>query len=329
MKKRFMNIAALALSAALLFTGLPAQVFDAPQAADVVYAAPEKPANVSISLKRISSSKVEATASWSGQALGYSYRFYYDDGHGGYGKLEGAQTTKSISYTFDHKEGDIYTYTIKVRSMDGNNGPYSAWVKKSKTYMNTGSYTKKIKSLVKKNTSGMSDFEKVRFAHDWLVKNVDYDQEMDMETSTTLAGTMKNKKAVCQGYAIAFGVFMKYMGIPAKYVISNNKNHMWNMVKLGGKWYHVDVTWDDPMGMEDVTKTHPAYDYFLQSTKNFQAKDSSADHKFKTSKYPKAKTTTYDNKGSMPDYYEAVPGDNSGLQYGCTFSPWKNGKKIN
>ena len=172
----------------------------------------------------------------------------------------------------------------------------------------------------------MSKYEKIRFAHDWLIKNVDYDTDYDMVSSTTLKGLYKNKKAVCQGYAIAFGVFMKYMGIPSKYVVSKNKNHMWNMVKLDGKWYHVDVTWDDPVDIEDVTKNHPAYDYFLQSSKNFRSKSSSSDHKFNAKNYPKATSTLYDNDGSKPDYWESVPGDDS-VMYGNTFSPWKNGKK--
>lgn len=26
---------------------------------------------------------------------------------------------------------------------------------------------------------------------------------------------------------------------------SNDEPHMWNMVMLGGEWYHADLTWDD------------------------------------------------------------------------------------
>nr|MCR5097429.1 hypothetical protein [Lachnospiraceae bacterium] len=309
MKKEMLKIAASVLTASLLFTGLPAQIVDQKASVETVCAAVAKPTNVKLSVKRVSSSKVKVSASWSGSAPAYMFELYYEDGYGGHGSAGGVQYDTSFSYTFKHPEGEMRTYGIKVKGIAGNDGPYSAQVKKTKNFMNTGTYTKKIKNLVKSNTSGMSDYEKVRFAHDWLIKNVDYDQTYDMEKSTTLAGTMKYKKAVCQGYSIAFGVFMKEMKIPSKYVVSTNGDHMWNLVKLGGKWYHVDVTWDDPMGMESVTIDHPIYDYFLQSTGNFQAKDPSADHIFKTKSVPTANSTIYDNPGSTDNYYEAVPGD--------------------
>ena len=44
--------------------------------------------------------------------------------------------------------------------------------------------------------------------------------------------------------------------------VSGGGPHMWNMVKVGGLWYHVDVTWDDP-----ISSSGPMlrYDYFLVS----------------------------------------------------------------
>ncbi len=327
MKKIMIRFAAAVLSAVMLFSGAPTQVIDSARNVASVQAAIPQPTNVKLSIKRIDSSQVEATASWNGSSRGYEFDLYYENGYGGSGKVSGVQYESTITYTFDHPEGEIRTYGIRVRGLESNDGPYSAEVKKTKSFMNTGKYTKKIKSIVKKNTSGMSDFEKVRFAHDWLVKNVDYDQNLDMEVSATLEGLMKNKKAVCQGYSIAFSVFMKQMGIPVKYAPSSNGDHMWNMVKLGKKWYHVDVTWDDPVGMESVTKKHPTYDYFLQSSKNFLAKSSSPDHRFSKSALPKADSTTYDNDGSKNGYSEPDP-DDSRLMWSSTFSPWKNGKRM-
>lgn len=29
---------------------------------------------------------------------------------------------------------------------------------------------------------------------------------------------------------------------------AGNEQHIWNTVMLDGQWYHVDVTWDDPIG---------------------------------------------------------------------------------
>ena len=63
----------------------------------------------------------------------------------------------------------------------------------------------------------------------------------------TSYGAFVNHNAVCQGYALAFKVLMDRAGIPCCYVSSDAINHAWNMVRLDGNWYHVDVTWDDPI----------------------------------------------------------------------------------
>ena len=50
---------------------------------------------------------------------------------------------------------------------------------------------------------------------------------------------------VCNGYAVAFYALKKEAGIPCVYLSSNDESHAWDAVKLGGKWYLVDCTWDD------------------------------------------------------------------------------------
>ena len=57
---------------------------------------------------------------------------------------------------------------------------------------------------------------------------------------------------------------MEKAGIPTQYIrgVSNKGNHSWNIIKLNGKWYHVDVTWDD----EIIDKYHQPncrYAFFL------------------------------------------------------------------
>ncbi len=58
-------------------------------------------------------------------------------------------------------------------------------------------------------------------------------------------GALINKVAVCQGYAIALGAVLSKLGIDNVFCVSDELNHIWNKVKLDGKWYNIDITWDD------------------------------------------------------------------------------------
>lgn len=50
--------------------------------------------------------------------------------------------------------------------------------------------------------------------------------------------------------------------------------HMWNVVRLQGKWYHVDLTWDDPLN-PNTHKDQPGlvlHENFLCSTSYLKKK---------------------------------------------------------
>lgn len=66
--------------------------------------------------------------------------------------------------------------------------------------------------------------------------------------SRTAYGALANGKAVCQGYSFAYKLLLRRAGVPAVYVGSDSMQHAWNMVQMENNgWYHVDVTWDDPI----------------------------------------------------------------------------------
>ncbi len=109
-----------------------------------------------------------------------------------------------------------------------------------------------VNALIARIDPKMSDLEKVKLVHDYLVSTVAYDQE-GVETGTiprvsfSPYGALVEKKAVCQGYALAFQLFMNRLNINSIFVSSEAMNHAWNMVQIDGQWYHVDATWDDPV----------------------------------------------------------------------------------
>lgn len=124
-------------------------------------------------------------------------------------------------------------------------------------------------------TDGMSDREKIKAVHDWIINNTSYDQGLSDE-SYSFAGVIKNKKGVCQGYSETFEAFMDIAGIECEIVRGTATNsrgstgaHAWNKVKVDGNWLYIDVTWDDPVC--STGKNILRYDYFLISEDKMNA----------------------------------------------------------
>lgn len=99
--------------------------------------------------------------------------------------------------------------------------------------------------------SNATRFQIVQALHDYLVRNCVYDRSAVNEAvspSRTAYGALANGKAVCQGYSLAYKLLLRRAGVPAVYVGSDSMQHAWNMVQMeNNAWYHVDVTWDDPI----------------------------------------------------------------------------------
>lgn len=73
---------------------------------------------------------------------------------------------------------------------------------------------------------------------------------------------------MCQSYGEAYRKIMRQIGIDCDVVSANSMGHEWNAVKLDGKWYEVDVTWDTygyaPAGQGTPSSTCD-HDYFALS----------------------------------------------------------------
>ncbi len=106
-----------------------------------------------------------------------------------------------------------------------------------------------IDRIVSKALKAENDFEKEVIIHDMLCKTVRYDSEFDDGNGSiySIYGALINGHAVCEGYARAFKLLCQTAGLECILITGDSKGvgHLWNMVKLEGNWYHVDVTWDD------------------------------------------------------------------------------------
>lgn len=101
-------------------------------------------------------------------------------------------------------------------------------------------------------TNEMSDKEKIIAIHNYIVETTDYDTEYleanlhDIDNPSHKAiGPLYYHKALCGGYTDAMSLFLNKLKIP-NYRISS-ENHIWNYVYLDNNWYHLDLTWDDPV----------------------------------------------------------------------------------
>lgn len=120
-----------------------------------------------------------------------------------------------------------------------------------------------------------SDYDKIKYVHDWIVENVEYETTISKKNIHNIYGALIENEVVCGGYAKAFKYLLDELNIPCIIVqgVATNsdgvtENHAWNYVKLNGKWYGVDTTWDDPVieGWSSILYTKNTTAYFLKGS---------------------------------------------------------------
>ncbi len=193
-----------------------------------------------------------------------------------------------------------------IRAIEGDN-PQIFWINGALSYTYYGknlkevtpvyirskSETAKIQKTLDKNADKIvkkaleydNVFERVLYLHDAVINSTTYIQSSDTYISYA-DGPLVYGYALCEGYSKAFTYLCQLIGVEAVNIMGYSGNsHMWSMVKLEGKWYHVDVTFDDPIS-EKPTLGH---DYFGLTTKEI-SKTHTIDNPFPA---PKATATKY------------------------------------
>ena len=154
---------------------------------------------------------------------------------------------------------------------------------------------------------GMSDLEKETAVYYWIVNHVDYDWthqdpmiDTPREAFTPYGGLverldpyggMMKRSAVCLGYATTFQLLMDMAGVECITVVGaaddSREDHGWNMVRLNGKWYCVDVTWDANFREYGTTKGREKDWRFFNITSDRMA---ATDHQWDYAAVPEAVT---------------------------------------
>ena len=143
------------------------------------------------------------------------------------------------------------------------------------------------KVINEKITNGMPTKEKIRIIHDYIIDNTEYDKlkyenkEDTTYKSNTAYGVLIQGYGTCNGYADAMAIFLNRLNV-INYKISNEE-HIWNLVYLDGSWYHLDLTWDDPISDINVNRDT----YFLITTDKLE-KINDGTHSFDKTIYSEA-----------------------------------------
>ena len=151
---------------------------------------------------------------------------------------------ESQDYTFTMMATGTYNFRFHV--MDTKAGV---------TYLRTNTYIQvsspnypSVNSIVQSavakcnsETNG-SDYSKALWLHDWLLEQLDYDNSLKWASAES---ALTRNTGTCQAYERAYAKLLSVAGIENAETRDTYDGHTWNAMKLDGKWYQVDCTWDD------------------------------------------------------------------------------------
>lgn len=175
----------------------------------------------------------------------------------------GEHTFTIVAGINQYSQKAVVTYSVK-----------DALVKKDATgYANDGKevFDAAFAAVDQVVKDGMSEEEKVKAIHDYLIYSANYVNNGDYQHAEKWAsgagGVLIHKEGVCNSYAIAFYMMAVSAGLDCRYVTgtADGGGHAWNQVKVDGKWYYIDCTWDDPI-MNGHSGGGEGYEYYLSET---------------------------------------------------------------
>lgn len=114
----------------------------------------------------------------------------------------------------------------------------------------------KIDEIVTYVNTLNTDYEKELYIHDYVCKNIIYDESLSGLGGDSVYDSLIKGKAICEGYSRAVQILLDAVDIDNYLVIgdaeSNGKTepHMWNIVEIDNLNYHLDATWNDS-GVDD------------------------------------------------------------------------------
>ena len=105
-------------------------------------------------------------------------------------------------------------------------------------------FDERVEDIISGLTPDMTEFEKELYIHNMLVDRNTYDYGPNLYSAY---GALVDGVSVCDGYAKAFQYLLMCAGIQSYRVTGygNGGAHAWNYVRIDGKYYQTDPTWND------------------------------------------------------------------------------------
>ena len=202
-----------------------------------------------------------------------------------YNCLTDMQNLSNDADTFTYINSLIHPFnSFKIIKSDyDNNKKVSIEIDKKYSDDDINKINDKLDSII--NELNINNYtsviDKIKVFHDYLANINKYDKDKEngisKYNSDTAIGALFEGYAVCSGYTDAMAIFLSKLNLENIKIIT--EKHEWNAVKIDDKWYHLDLTWDDPItttGEEIII-----YDYFLITTDELKLKNDN-EHNYST-----------------------------------------------
>lgn len=182
-----------------------------------------------------------------------------------------------------------YSEKVKVTTPKGLMAYYKSIQGSSLSKSKQNKLNVKTDSIIKKIIkNGMTEVEKANAIYNYILDNVSYeDRGWWVNNANHAYGALINGKAQCSGYSRAMVMLCAKAGIECLYVVHKNSSesgHKWNMIKIDGQYYHIDLQYidmDDSGGMDPVVLHDITWWLWGDSNMDKEV------YKWDTKKYPK------------------------------------------
>jgi len=157
----------------------------------------------------------------------------------------------------------------------------------------TQAFTQKVNSWVDIIDKYEYDEQKEKAAVDIIAQNTIY---LEGNYDQSAFSLVYQGATVCSGYALTFSMLMNAVGLES--IVAVNEMHAWNLIKLHGSWYEVDMTWLD----QDKAYNSQWWKYYNKSHSTILAGDTENEHQYGDYSVIQVPETKYDSPSGDWDY---------------------------